>query len=150
MTTSWLKRPKAVLISSDHVALSHMTLAAPMINLASRNFYGLDQTSFFLRFDETFFLRFLWNFFFSETFFFTFLNETSLFFTFLAIGKLHLVNIHLANFIWQNFIWRRLATPIHSLASPGCTLGTPEELIFSNGWTNTPTNKHTLAQLYYR
>ena len=36
--TSWLKRPMAVLISSDHVASPHMTLASPMINLASPNF----------------------------------------------------------------------------------------------------------------
>ena len=91
-------------------------------------FIFLIETSFFYVFVKTLFLPkhfFIWRNFIWRTSF----GETS-------FGEL----------IWQNFIWRRLATPIHSLASPGLTLATPVVLIFSNGWTN----RHTHAQLYYR
>ena len=92
--------------------------------------YFLGPNYFFYVFDETFFLRFWpkflrfwWNF---------------------------------ANFIWWNFIcwnciWRRLATSIHSLALPGSTLLRQWYWFFQTaGQTHTHTNKHTLAQLYYR
>ena len=61
--TSWLKRPKAVLISSDHVASPHMTLAAPMIHLASPNLSSKNEVYFFGPNLFTFFTKlflFLW------------------------------------------------------------------------------------------
>ena len=99
-----------------------------------------------LLFLPKFFLPFWGNFFFyliEETFFFTFLPK--LFFFFLP-------KIHLANFIWRNFIWRVHLTKLHLAkpGSPGSTPATPVTLIFSNGWTDRQTNKHTHAQLYYR
>ena len=41
--TSWLKRPKAILISSDHVSPPHMTLAAPF---AKTIFFLFGENSF--------------------------------------------------------------------------------------------------------
>ena len=102
-------------------------------------FSVFDETMFFFRFlTKTFFLRFWRKFFFAKLFF---LAKTS-------FGELHLEKIHLANFIRRNFIWHRLATPIHSLALPGPTLATPVALIFSNGWTKTQTNAHSIMLNY--
>ena len=91
-------------------------------SLMGENFV-LEKSSFF--FGQNFFYlpNFIWLTSFGET----------------TFGELHLVKLH-----WRNFILRRLVTPILSMASRGSTLAAPVALIFSNGPTNTQTNKHLL------
>ena len=85
--TSWLKRPKAVLISGDHVASPHMTLAAQMINLALPNL-NTKKMFIFTFFTKLFFLRFCRNIF------------------VFVFDKNYLAKLYLVNFIWWNLIWR--------------------------------------------
>ena len=95
--TSWLKRPKAVLISSDHVASPHMTLAAPMINspnLSSKNLVYVFWPKFFYILTETFFLRFF--------IYFYDLDQTFVFFFFTFLTKL--IFLTLTYFFFLKFL----------------------------------------------
>ena len=140
--TSWLKRPKAVIISSDHVASQHMTLAAPM-----------SLFSFFL--DKTWILGmktfFLWNFFFTfltKLFLLSFWQTNPFVYVFDIIffiyifDKIILIftlwqnviftiwrNFFLAKhfFIWRNLIWRNFIWPFPGFARFDTT---PVVLIF--------------------
>ena len=91
--TSWLKRPEAGLISSNHVALPHMTLAAPMFNLASPN---LSSQEYSLCLCKTLFGE-------------------------LHLVKLHLGNFIWQNLIWRRLAAQidYLALPSLTLAMPG-------------------------------
>ena len=127
----WLKCPKAVLISGDHVALLHMTLASTMNNLASLNLSSKNYV-YFLLFSKIFnfltkllgLFTFWWWFFlcfWQIPFFYDFVKNIFYVFgvfiyifgkTFFYLAKLHL----------RNFFWHRLSMPIHSLALPSSTL----------------------------